>query len=209
MIIHFIKRMLKCCEAVAMVEFALVFPLLLLTIFGGVELANYAVAHNRINQMAMTVADNAGRIPVAVDEANIYEVFAGVEVIGEPLDFEKRGRVVLSSLHENREKDSRKGQMIGWQRCWGDLDISSAYAEENDGKSDASLKDGLGASGNRITAAPDTAVMFAEVTYLYKPIVSAFWSGPAEIRHESAFNVRGRVNQSISNGNRLDVMRCN
>jgi Flp pilus assembly pilin Flp len=208
---------MKCCllrlwrdeRGLAVIEFALVAPLLLLLILGGLELINYSLAHLRVNQIAMTVADNSGRVMTGIDEANIYEVFAGGNVIGEPLEFEAHGRIVLSSLQDNGQGGAGAGQMINWQRCWGDLPVGSAYGTEGTGRDNADLADGMGRAGSRIVSAPGTAVMVAEVVYEYQPLVSAnlLPVGP-RIRHESAFNVRGRQNNDISNTQSLEELRC-
>ncbi|MDG6079217.1 pilus assembly protein [Erythrobacter litoralis] len=184
-------------------------PLFLTLVLTGLELANLALSHMRVSQMAMSVADNAGRVTAGIDEANIHEVFAGAEVIGEGLNFKPHGRMVLSSLEDNRQtNDARRGQTIRWQRCWGeDRAVKPAYGKEGDGANNASLKDGLG-SGARITAATGTAVMFVEVEYKYQPLVSTAFFDPPTIRYESAFNVRGRQNNALSNTQGLTVYRC-
>ena len=81
----FLRRLARNERGLAFIEFAFAAPVLLLLILGGLELANYALSHLRVNQIAMTVADNAGRVTTGIDEANIYEVFAGAEVIGMPV----------------------------------------------------------------------------------------------------------------------------
>jgi hypothetical protein len=182
---------------------------LLFVTLGGLELANYALTHLKVNQIAMTVADNAGRVTTGIDEANLYEVFAGAGVIGESMDFEANGRIVLSSLQDNGRTGNRHGQTINWQRCWGDLPVDPAYGEEGDGRDDASLEQGMGPPGNRIASIPGTAVMVAEVTYEYQPLVSStILPVTATIRHESAFNVRGRRNNDISNTQGLALLEC-
>lgn len=204
----FFERLQAAREGVAMVEFAFVAPLLLLLILGGLELANYALAHIRVSQIAMTVADNSGRVTTGIDEANIYEVFAGANVLGEPLDFQTNGRIVLSSLQENKQSGPNQGQMIHWQRCWGSLAVTPAYGNEGKGKNDNTLRNGMGANGNRIKSASGTAVMFVEVTYQYQPLVAGDWVDVQRIHYESAFNVRGRQNQNISNAQNLAVNDC-
>lgn len=198
----------KDSEGIALTEFAYSLPILLTLILGGLETANYALAHLRVSQIAMTVADNAGRVDNGIDEANIYEVFAGAELVGEPVDFIANGRVVLSSLEHNGKTGSDEGQWIHWQRCTGDLNVNPAYGVEGDGENDDSLENGLGAAGNRITSDQGTAVMFVEVTYDYQPLVNLNILGPRQIRYESAFNVRGRTNQDISNTQNLTVRSC-
>ena len=83
------------------------------------------------------------------------------------------------------------------------------YAEEDDGRDDASLATGLGAEGNRIVSVPGTAVMFVEVTYDYQPLISGTILPVAEqIRQETAFNVRGQRNNDISNTQNLAENAC-
>lgn len=197
-------------RGLAFVEFGLVAPILLFLILGGLELVNYALAHLRVNQIAMTVADNAGRVVTGIDEANVYEVFAGAEVIGVPIDFEANGRIVLSSLQDNGLNGNRAGQMINWQRCWGELDVAPAYGVEGTGRNDDDLAGGMGPASSRIFSTPNTAVMVVEVTYEYQPLISnTIFPVSGRIRHESAFNVRGRQNNNISNTQSLAMLDCN
>jgi hypothetical protein len=196
-------------RGVAFIEFALVAPVLLFLILGGLEVVNYALAQLKVNQIAMTVADNAGRVTTGIDEANIYEVFAGADAIGKSMGFEQHGRIVLSSLQDNGQEGNKHGQMINWQRCWGDLATAPSYGTEGDGREDNTLENGMGADGNRITSIPGTAVMFVEVTYEYQPLISdTIVPVAGTIRRESAFNVRGRQNNDISNTQSLGALDC-
>ena len=201
-------RLVRSDAGVAFVEFALGLPLFLTLILTGLELTNLALAHLRVSQMAMTVADNAGRVPSGIDEANIYEVFAGARVVGDSMDFQRNGRIILSSLEDNGQGGGDQGQWIRWQRCWGQLAAAPAYGEQDDGRTDSALANGLGPAGNRISASPNTAVMFVEATYVYEPLLANGFFDPPTIRYESAFNVRGRLNNAISNTQSLDVLDC-
>ena len=204
-----LRRLGRDQRGLAYLEFALIGPILLFLTLAGLELVNYAMAYLRVNQIATTVADNAGRVTTGIDEANVYELFAGAETIGEPMEFEDNGRVVLSSLQDNGKKGGNQGQMINWQRCWGDLNVVSAYAAEDVGRDDATLAQGLGKPGNRITSEPGTAVMFVEVTYEYQPLISGtILPVDGRIRQETAFNVRGQRNNDISNTQNLTENSC-
>ena len=204
----FVMRLLREERGVAFVEFAFVAPVFLTLVLTGLELTNLAIAHLRVSQIAMTVADNAGRTPSGIDEAHIHEVFAGAAVIGRNLDFADHGRIVLSSLEENGKNGNKKGQWIRWQRCWGQTNILPAYGEQDDGKDNSKLKNGMGQADKNISAAPGTAVMFVEATYRYQPLVSSGFFNPPVIRYESAFNVRGRQNNALTNTQSLDEMSC-
>lgn len=195
-------------SGVALMEFAFALPVLLLLLLGGVEIANFVLTHMRVSQIAMTVADNAGRVRTGIDESQIYEVFSGADVAGESINFEDNGRIVLSSLQPNGKTGGNAGQMINWQRCHGDLSVNPSYGRQNAGRNDATLATGMGRAGNRIIAADNTAVMFVEVTYLYRPIFTDTVLGPTQIRYESAFNVRERTNQNITNTQGLALNNC-
>lgn len=205
-----LSRLSRDERGLAFVEFAFAAPILLLLILGGLELANYAIAHLRVNQIAMTVADNAGRMLNGVDEANILEVFTGASVIGGPLSFDENGRVVLSSLQHNGEEGVDEGQVIRWQRCWGELDVQPAYGVEDAGADNNDLAEGMGLPGQRIWAAEGTVVLVAEVTYEYQPLVNYAGLPLAQhIRHESAFTMRGQQRlEKPANALDLEVLTC-
>ena len=192
-----------------MVEAAFALPILFLMIFGGLGLTQMAMTHMRLNQIAIAVADNAGRVRTGIDESNIREVFSGADLIGRDIGFKQNGRVILSSLEPNGKPGVLKGQMINWQRCFGDLNAQPKYGRQGDGANTASLAAGLGPNGNKIQSADNTAVMFVEVTYRYTPLMSGIvgW-GPQTIRYESAFNVRERTNQNLTNVQNLSVTAC-
>ena len=203
-----LRAFVRCQNGMAMTEFALGLPVFLTLTIGGIECSNLALAHMRVSNLAMTVADNAGRVMSGIDESDVYEVFSGAQVVGESIDFQENGRVILSSLEDNGHKGSKHGQVIRWQRCWGDLDVDPAYGTQGVGANDASLASGLGSSGRTIVATSGTALMFVEATYEYQPLVATGFFPEATIRYESAFNVRGRQNNAISNTQSLDVMDC-
>lgn len=207
------KRPLTRClsrnsDGIAATEFALVLPVFLLLTLGGLELTNLALAHLRVSQMAMTVADNAGRVVAGIDEANIYEVFSGADIQANNMDFNTNGRIILSALEDNGRTGNEAGQMIRWQRCWGELPVAPAYGREDAGRTNNSLALGMGPATNRITASRTTPVMFVEAVYQYEPLFGSIILAAPVIRYESAFNVRSRQNNAISNTQRLPVNAC-
>ena len=206
---RFLRRLRLSESGLALTEFAFSLPIFITLLFGGLEIINLVMAHMRINQIAITVADNAGRARSGIDEADIYEVFAGATQAGTGLDFARNGRVVLSSLQPNGKTGGNAGQMINWQRCFGSLAVAPRYGLQNKGRYDSSLAAGMGPATTRIRAAQGTAVMFAEVSYHYTPkILPSIVSSGLDLRYESAFNVRERTNQDITNTQRLATNSC-
>lgn len=196
--IRSLRRLSRCDRGVSMVEFALALPVVMLVAVGGLECANIALAHLRISQIATTSADTAARISTQMDETDVEEVFAGVDLVGNRIDFAANGRVVLSSLEPNGQTGSTAGQQISWQRCHGSLNVAPRYGRQGAGDRDASLAAGVGPPGRKITAADGSAVMFVEVTYQYKPLIYDLLN-VGQIRYEAAFNVRERTSFDITN----------
>lgn len=178
--------------AVVMIEMAFCIPLLVIVGFAGIELANLTMSHTRVSQIGLSAADNASRIAFGsnlslprVREIDINEVFTGVEEQARGMNFRTNGRVILSSLERNADG----GQWIHWQRCYGDLDIDSAYGPQGTGATGTGFP-GMGETGREVTAAAGTAVMFVEIFYDYQPMVGAEWFGTPRIRSTAAFNIR-------------------
>jgi Flp pilus assembly protein TadG len=202
-----VRPRLGASDGVALVEFALVLPLFLLIALTGIEYANLAMSHLRVNQIAHLVADNAGRVSGRIDESDINEIFTGATTVGASLSFAANGRIVLSSLQDNGLTGSNHGQMINWQRCTGSLAVNPAYGRQNAGRTNGSLQ-AMGQTGRQITALPGTAVMFVEVSYTYQPLITSSILGARTITYETAFNVRERTENNITNVQNLTVNSC-
>jgi hypothetical protein len=226
----FIERLRADRSGVAAVEFALAIPIVLTIGLTGLELANLAIDSLRVSEVSTTIADTAGRAgasadpTVALDEADVIELFTGAKQLGLPMDFATNGRVILSDL-EPRSDGS--GQWIRWQRCYGMLQVGSRYGTPRsaanviiaDGSelttpsdqtmsvpSNGSLPTpttGMGPAGQQITASSGTAVMFVEVFYTYQPIVGNRWLGARTLHYTSAYNVRQRTDNRILNASGL------
>jgi len=121
-------------------ELAIALPLVLLLGLGGIETARYVQTNLRLSQMAQTVADNAGRVRSALDETNVNEIMIGAKLMGAPIDFTNKGRIILSDLEQRTNTTGTGGQgtktasnpngyrqWIRWQRCAGALNRSSGY----------------------------------------------------------------------------------
>lgn len=193
-------------SGLALIEFAYSLPVLMVLCMGGLEIANLAMAHMRVSQIAMLVADNASRERTSIDEGDINEIFTGAELAGSNLrNFKANTRIFLSDLEPNGQTGTNAGQYIRWQRCWGGGSFTSTYGKAGDGSANATLKDGLGPTGAKIQSGSGTAVMFVEVAYTYQPLISNDIFGSKVIRYTSAFNVRERTDQAMKNAGKLST----
>ena len=187
---RFVRKLRRNCSGVAMIEFAFALPIILLMGLGGTELAHMAIARERVDQIAMLVADNAARVRDTIDENDVNDIMTGAKLVGQSIDFGAHGRIILSNVQNN---PTNTGQWIRWQRCAGAKNVSSSYGAVNAGWQDTSLQAGVGPSGNKVTAATGTIVMFVEVVYDYQPIVPVNYFGARTFTATQAFNVRDRT----------------
>lgn len=189
---RFIARLARSTSAVSAVELGLAMPFLMGLSLTGVEVVNLALIHVRLNQLAITVADNASRAKQTqvsgapqFREYDMNQVFRAAALQAEDLDMPNRGRIIVSSLQVN----GSGGQWIAWQRCWGKNSWASRYGVEGTGKTGTSFQ-GMGYTTPKMTADPSTAIMFVEIAYDYKPFFLGSILPAKVIRKEAALYVR-------------------
>jgi len=195
------RPMLRADErGAALIEFSYTLPVFIFLMLGGLELVSLSLAHMKVSSAAETLADNASRVRVQMDENDVEQIFLGVEQQGKSIGLKEKGRAILSSVQDNGKPGNGNGQMIRWQRCVGSkTGKAPKYGKEGKGQSDAALKKGIGPPGHEIKAQLGTAIMFAEVAYDYDPVIFKGFMSPREIRYEAAFNVRERTELGITN----------
>lgn len=206
------RNILRDVRGVALTEFAFALPILLIMTAFGLELANYVLAIKRVGDLAVLVTDNASRMGTRsaglsiqqISEAEINDVFIGVELQDNLPDFERNGRIVLSSLQRNADG----GQWIAWQRCYGEGTFSSAYGVEGQGQRGTAFQ-GMGPPDRRVQAPAGTSIMVTEIYYNYEPIfpVTGVETGP--ITEFAAFNTRASRDLSAPrNAERVEPSLC-
>ena len=205
------RRLHRDKRAIAFVETAVTLPVLLFTSICGLEITNLMITHTRVSGIALAAADNASRIAAGsnlalpqVREVDINDVFTGAQLQSGTLDLNTNGRIILSSLEVN----ASNGQWIHWQRCYGSMNVSSAYGPQGTGALGTTFP-GMGAPGKEVKAATAAPVMFVEVSYGYKPVLAkAFMGNNITIEYESAFTVRdARDTSQIYNPNPAATVR--
>lgn len=161
-------------SAVAIIEFALVLPVLIALGLTGAEYANFITTKMRISQIALMVADNGSRMgsdddgSTAVSESDIQDTFTGAQIQSSALDIKTNGRIILSQLEPVASPNTTGKYKISWQRCYGAQAHASLY-----GKQGATNLAGIGPANQQVTAADYNATTFVEVYYVYKPLISS------------------------------------
>lgn len=186
------------CRGLALIEFAYAMPVVFAVGMYGIEVSNLAQTNLRVSQIALTLADNASRVGVSSDlsvqqlrEVDINDILQGVRLQSEGLDLLANGRITLSSLEQN----AQGGQWIRWQRCIGlkqGAEYDSHYGKTDDGKTGTTFL-GMGETGAKAIAPPNSAVMFVEINYDHQPLFSNdLLGGPSRIRYTASFIARDR-----------------
>lgn len=189
-------KMIRCQSGLALTEFAITLPFLLILATSGLELTNYALTVKQVGELSVMIADNASRLGAQsmlsdkqVTEADVNDVFIGADLQAANLHLADNARIILSGLQQNEDG----GQWITWQRCYGGVDYDSAYGPEETGKEGTAFP-GMGPKGAEITAAANTAVMVVEIRYQYQRLLPLIALPLKDITEMSAFNVRDSRN---------------
>ena len=80
-------------SGIAATEFALILPMFMAFTMTGIELVNRTLAQMQLNYIAASVADNAGRVRVGIDELDIEEVMIGARESGSRIKRSEERRV--------------------------------------------------------------------------------------------------------------------
>ena len=190
-------------SGLALVEFGYSLPLLLGLTGYGLELANLANANMKISQAANALADNVSRVGLEsalsktqLRESDINDGLIGVSRQSGTMDVGTNGRIIISSL----ERNSSGGQWIHWQRCLGAKTYASSFGVAGDGATGTAFP-GMGPATARVTA-PDTesAVMFVEIIFDYKPIFSTIYVNNRQIKFHASYIVRDKRDLTVNAG---------
>ena len=144
-------------KGAALIEFALVVPILLAILLGAFELGSYIFAINKVGRLAASVNDITGRNQMK--DCELQSLLNATPMFVEPFDFASHGTIIVTGVADINDGN---GARVKWRK--------SAYGA-------ASSK--IGAIGAKPTlpsgftiSAGDSAV-FVEVYYDYNTIFNA------------------------------------
>lgn len=180
-------------SGVAMVEFALALPFVVLVSMTAAELTNFTTTKMRVSQLALQIADNASRIGTGtvlsnktISEAQINDLLTGANLQAGKLGLFTNGRVILSSLQPGA---SANRYVVKWQRCKGAKNFTSAQYFAA-GATERDSDPASAANPYKVTPPSDGAVMFVEISYTYQPLIGTNFQPFSEIRETAAMTVR-------------------
>ena len=187
-------------------------------------LMNMRVSQAALNlaDNASRVGDNSGLVLQQLREVDINDVLAQVRVQTKGWELTTRGRVTLSSLEANAsgaqvihwQRCIGLKSGTGYDSSYGRTRISgstpapadgtapydptagvnTASTGDNSATHPGSSTTGMGETGAKVTAPPSSGVMFVEINYDYKPVVTGAWlpGGAAKLKYIASFIVRDK-----------------
>lgn len=183
-------RLRRDTSGLAVIEFALTTPIVLGVLLAGTELTNFTITKMRMSQLALQVADSGSRIGTPnlttdpqVTETQINDLLTGANLQSGGLKLLAQGRVIISSLEPDPSNSGK--YFIHWQRCRGAKTWTSSY-----GLQGTNNMAGMGPTARQVTAPSGGGVIYVEISYDYKPIVSARMMPATTIREVAAMTVR-------------------
>jgi Flp pilus assembly protein TadG len=206
-------------SGLALIEFALALPLLLMVGTCGIELSWYALCNMRVSHAALDLADNATRIGSTnssgtaqlIYETDINDVLQEIRLEGAGFNLLTQGRVTMSSLESTQDSSGNWYQRLHWQRCVGTqstgYDSSYGVAPIND----SGIKvTSMGDSSAPVTAPQGYGLIFVEINYLYTPLFGTMVIAPRQIHYTASMIIRD--NRDLSSGitaNNSTKQTCN
>ncbi len=200
-----LSRLRTATSGLAVVEFALTAPVMIVLITYGLEAANIAIARVRVQTLTAGAADNAARVRESIDETDIAELLAGAKNVGSNINFATRGRIIVSSVERNA---ANNGLWIRWQRCDGAKAYVSSIGLQDKGKTDNTLQT-VGYGTNAVSPIPGTVIIFVETAYDYKALFGDYLYGAQTFKDYRAYIVRQRSNNQPTNTTGITAKTCN
>jgi hypothetical protein len=179
---------------IAMVEFGLSLPILVGLTMYGAEAANMAYTSQKLGDVATLTADSVSRIRLSINNGDVTDALGGIKILGDNIDLRNRGRIIVSSIQPVVDASGNvTNQTLRWQRCSGALVKSSTYTTEGSNIGVA----GMGPTGRTIAASKDSELIFVEVYYTYRPLVSSAFFGTPQLSAVAGMSVRDRSSNAI------------
>jgi Flp pilus assembly protein TadG len=152
---HSFMNLIRKVYGGALIEFSLVFPLLLAIFVGLYDYAYYILLHNKLSRASGTIAFIVSKQDIKASA--LTSMLANAFVILKPFDFKTNGTIITSQIG----LDSKSNMIINWQKQSGSA-VSRIGAV---GTAPAALPDNLQITGQE-------RLIATEAYYNYEPFFS-------------------------------------
>jgi hypothetical protein len=101
-------------SGLAFLEFALVLPILLLLLLGGIEVSRYIQVSQKADKLAHTIVDLVAQSPT-ISTQDLQQIMAAARHVMEPYNFTDDGTIIISCVGYNSNNELR----VKWQYTGG------------------------------------------------------------------------------------------
>ena len=150
-------KFMKSTGGTALVEFALILPILLMLVLGAFEMTRYIIIQQKISKTVSTMGDLVARSP-SLASADITNMYAAVPHLMEPYSIGAKQVVILTNVSNNGSATK-----VNWQRKGGGTYVANSKI----GAVGATAKLPAG-----FTLAVNEDTIISEIYYSYQPIVA-------------------------------------
>ncbi|MBL4906625.1 MAG: pilus assembly protein [Sneathiella sp.] len=158
------KRFVKDNSALAMMEFALLLPLLLTLGLGGFEVARFALLMQKLDRITATFSDLIAR-EESLSVAELDNLFDATNFLAAPFDFNANGMIVVTSVEG---RDGQAPLVIG-QRSQGN--ITGGVSQVGIDGGSATLPAVFTSAGGQ-TLEEDEGLIITEIFFDYQPYIA-------------------------------------
>lgn len=166
-----LRRFLRACEGVALVEFALVAPLLGVMLLGGIEVGRYVLLNQKLSRVAIGTSDLVSRAQVA-SIGDMNQVFAAAGYSMQPFALGADGVIHISSI--STDGNPTPVPTMDWQ-------LSGAGTATHASRVGTTV-DQPATPPNGFVMDPDRNIIVVEVFFDYEPFIFAGVIKPKTIR---------------------------
>lgn len=166
------RRLLRSTRGAAAIEFALILPILVITLLGTVEVGRFVQLYMKVQTVAGNVGDIMSR-PEQVAASDLSSLFSASPVMMNPFEAGPKLRIIVSGVVVPAQNDPPE---VAWQSAGGgSLAVASNIGAVG---SVANVPDGLVTFGGE-------ALIVAETVYDYDPWLLGIV--PDQIVRETAY----------------------
>lgn len=171
-----LNRMFRDRSGSILIETAVLMPILILIILGGVEISRYVLLNQKLDRVAASIGDLVAQAET-ISITDIDNLFASTKYVINPFSLGSQGTVILSSVGAT----GGDPPIVRWQRSGaGSLVVASALGAAG---SNATLPSGFS------VVSGDSAIV-AEVFFDYTPWLLSSVTSPSRLYHRALFRPR-------------------
>jgi Flp pilus assembly protein TadG len=174
---NLLNRLKKRDKGTAAIEFALLAPVLILTAFGLIEIANYVFSHTKMNRVSQGVSNIITRGNLTKPQLDALLVAA--KQISLPFDFDTFGCVLVSSINQSNSNTSLPPSVM-----WTD-----SYPSGSGNCGASRITTNLGNLPGGLVLNQNQTIITTEVFYKYQPLIPGYSYGTTPLIPNSLLDI--------------------